>query len=163
MDVDSRIKVLTRRITVYKWSRYQLTSYCVSLLVKTGALFRESEGFHTTKSFNWKYAVCHLYVVYYRFLNDYPMFVYSGLPCTTIRNECTKCVVGWTVKKCPQMIIRNAHSGKELCRHSVKSIRQLNRITRQFSFNSSDGERDGNQSTQDDMIMSYSNVNLNIK
>jgi len=23
-------------------------------------------------------------------MNDYPMFVYSGLPWTTIRNECTK-------------------------------------------------------------------------
>ena len=34
--------------------------------------------------------MCHLYIVYYRFMNDYPMFVYSGLPWTTIRNECTK-------------------------------------------------------------------------
>ena len=34
-------------------------------------------------------------------------------------------VVGWTVTKqklCPQMIIRQAHSGKELCRHIVKPL-----------------------------------------
>ena len=34
-------------------------------------------------------------------------------------------VVGWTVTKqklCPQMIIRQAHSGRELCRHIVKPL-----------------------------------------
>jgi hypothetical protein len=34
-------------------------------------------------------------------------------------------VVGWTVTKkklCPQMIIHQAHSGRELCRHIVKSL-----------------------------------------
>ena len=69
--------------------------------------------------------MCHLYIVYYRFLNDYPMFVYSGLPWTTIRNECTKWRVGWTVTKrkhCLQVIIRQAHTGKELCRHIVKPL-----------------------------------------
>ncbi len=34
-------------------------------------------------------------------------------------------VVGWTVTKqklCPQIIIHQAHSGKELCRHIVKPL-----------------------------------------
>jgi hypothetical protein len=34
-------------------------------------------------------------------------------------------VVGWTVTKqkhCPQIIIRQTHSGRELCRHIVKSL-----------------------------------------
>jgi hypothetical protein len=79
---------------------------------------------YTTKNFNWKYAMCHLYIVYYRFLNDYPIYVYSGLPWTTICNECTK----WRrwldsdEANCPQMIIRQAHSGKKLCRHIVKPL-----------------------------------------
>jgi hypothetical protein len=34
--------------------------------------------------------MCHLYIVYYQFLNDYPVFIYSGLPWTTIRNECNR-------------------------------------------------------------------------
>ncbi|KAI8892905.1 hypothetical protein BC833DRAFT_610295 [Globomyces pollinis-pini] len=69
--------------------------------------------------------MCHLYIVYYRFLNDYPMFVYSGLLWITIRNECTKLRRWWTVtrqKLCPQMIIHQAHSGKELCRHIAKPL-----------------------------------------
>ena len=69
----------------------------------------------TLKHFNWKYVMCHLYIVYYRFMNEYPMFVYSGLPWTTIGNECTQWRRCWTVTKrkhCPQMNIRQAHSGK---------------------------------------------------
>jgi hypothetical protein len=65
-------------------------------------------------------------------------------------------VVGWTVTKqklCPQMIIHQAHSGRELCRHIVKP---LTLIASPDSFHSieDDGERDGYQSTQDDMILS---------
>jgi hypothetical protein len=71
---------------------------------------------YTTKHFNWKYAMCHLYIVYYRFMNDYPM---SGQQfATNVQNG----VVGWTVTKqklSPQMIIHQAHSGKELCHHIV--------------------------------------------
>lgn len=45
---------------------------------------------YTQQMFNWNHAMCHLYIAYYRFLIDYPVFVYSGLPWTTIRNECTR-------------------------------------------------------------------------
>jgi hypothetical protein len=34
--------------------------------------------------------MCHLYIGYYQFLNDYPVFIYSGLPWTTIPNECNR-------------------------------------------------------------------------
>jgi hypothetical protein len=34
--------------------------------------------------------MCHFYIGYYKFLNDYPVFIYSGLPWTTIRNECNR-------------------------------------------------------------------------
>jgi hypothetical protein len=34
--------------------------------------------------------MCHLYIGYYWFLNDYFVFVYSTLPWTTIRNEFTR-------------------------------------------------------------------------
>jgi hypothetical protein len=50
------------------------------------------------------------------------MFVYSGLQfATNVQNG----VVGWTVTKqklCPQMIIHQAHSGRELCRHIAKPL-----------------------------------------
>ena len=50
------------------------------------------------------------------------MFVYSGQQfATNVQNG----VVGWTVTKqkhCPQMIIHQAHSGRELYRHIVKPL-----------------------------------------
>ena len=45
---------------------------------------------HTSQPLKWEYAMCYLYIGYYQFLNDYPVFVYSGLPWTTIRNECNR-------------------------------------------------------------------------
>ena len=62
-------------------------------------------------------------------------------------------------KLCPQMIIHQAHSGNELCCHIVKPLT----IASPDSFHSieDNGERDGYQSTQDDMILSNSIVNLN--
>ena len=45
---------------------------------------------YTLQAFKWNYAMCHLYIAYYQFLNDYPVFVYSGLPWTTIRNDCNR-------------------------------------------------------------------------
>jgi hypothetical protein len=61
------------------------------------------------------------------------------------------------------MIIHQAHSGKELCHHIVNI--DDNSIASPNSFHSieDDGERDGNQSTQGDMILSDSIVNLNIQ
>jgi hypothetical protein len=44
----------------------------------------------TLKAFKWNYTMCHLYIGYHCFLNDYPVFVYSTLPWTTIRNACTR-------------------------------------------------------------------------
>jgi hypothetical protein len=45
---------------------------------------------HTLQALTWNYTMCHLYILYYQFLNDYPVFIYSGLPWTTIRNECNR-------------------------------------------------------------------------
>jgi len=101
MDVNSRIKDLTRRITVHKSeipsgrdtssqaTHLQLRQFIGQDFAALEHCFENHKDFndYTTKHFNWKYAMCQLYIVYYRFLNDYPMFVYSG---TTIRNECTK-------------------------------------------------------------------------
>ena len=136
MGIDSRIKVLTRRITVHKSeipsgrdissqaTHLQLRQFIGQDLAALELCFENQKDFndYTTKHFNWKYATCHLYIVYYRFMNDYPMFVYSGQQFGT---NVQSCVVGWTVtrqKLCPQMIIHQAHSGKELCRHIVKPL-----------------------------------------
>ncbi len=45
---------------------------------------------YTLQALKWNYTVCHLYIGYYQFLNDYPVFIYSGLPWTTIRYECNR-------------------------------------------------------------------------
>ena len=151
MDIDSRIKVLTRRITVHKSeipsgrdsssqaTHLQLRQFIGQDLAALELCFENRKDFndYTTKQFNWKYAMCHLYIVYYRFLNDYPMFVYSGLPWTTIRNECTK----WPrwldsdeAKLCPQMIIHQAHSGKGLCHIARPLTMMTTQLLRQTVF-----------------------------
>lgn len=123
---------------------------------------------YTTKHFNWKYAMFHLYIVYYRFLNDYPMFVYSGLPWTTIRNECTKWR-RWLDSDEAKTLSTDNYSSSSFWKGTLPPYRELidnddNSIASPNSFHSieDDGERDDNQSTQDDMILSGSIVNLNI-
>ena len=54
------------------------------------------------------------------------MFVYSGLPWTTIRNECTK----WrrwldSDEAKTLMIIHQAQSGKKLCRYIAKPLTMM--------------------------------------
>jgi len=124
---------------------------------------------YTTKQFNWKYAMCHLYIVYYRFMNDYPMFVYSGLPWTTIRNECTKWR-RWLDSDEAKTLSTDDYSSSSFWKGTLPPYRENidnddNSIASPDSFHSieDDGERDGNQSTQDDMILSKSIVNLNIQ
>ena len=61
-----------------------------------------------------------LYIVYYRFLNDYPGQQFA----TNVQNG----VVGWAVTKQKlylQKIIRQAHSGRELCRHIAKPFTMM--------------------------------------
>ena len=68
-------------------------------------------------------------------------------------------VVGWTVTKqklCPQIIIHQAHSGKGALPPYRETIdNDDNSIASPDSFHSieDDGERDDNQSAQDDMIL----------
>jgi hypothetical protein len=88
------------------------------------------------------------------------MFVYSGLPWTTIRNECTK----W------RRWSTDDYSSSSFWKGTLPLYRETididdNSITAPDSFHSieDDGERDDYQSTQDDMILSSSIVNLNIK
>jgi hypothetical protein len=77
-------------------------------------------------------------------------------------------VVGWTVTKqklCPQMILKNSFWKGTLPPYRETIDIDDNSIASPDSFHSieDDGERDGNQATQDDMILSNSIVNLNIK
>ena len=137
MYVDSRIKVLTRRITVHKSeipsgrdtssqaTHLQLRQFIGQDLAALELCFDQKDfNDYTTQHFNWKYAMCHLYIVYYRILNDYPMFVYSGLPDNNSQRM-HKVRLGWKVTKqkhCIQIIFHRAHSGRELCRHIVKPL-----------------------------------------
>ena len=113
--------------------------------------------------------MCHLYIVYYRFLNDYPMFVYSGLPWTTIRNECTKWR-RWLDSDEAKTLSTDNYSSSSFWKETLPTYSETidigdNSIASPDSFHSieDDRERDGNQSTQDDMILSGSIVNLNIQ
>jgi hypothetical protein len=66
------------------------------------------------------------------------MFVYSGLPWTTIRNECTK----WRrwldsdeAKTLRTDTYRQSHSGRELCRHIVDPLTVMTtQLPHQTSF-----------------------------
>jgi hypothetical protein len=76
MDIGSRIKVLTRRITVHKSeipsgrdtssqaTHLQLCQFIRQDLAALELCFENQKDFnvYTTKHFNWKYAVCHLYI-----------------------------------------------------------------------------------------------------
>ena len=99
MDVNTRIKVLTRRITIYKSElpdknrtngplpKYLQTRQFIGQdLVALEGCFPNQREFndYTLKTFKWNCTMCNLYIGYY------PVFVYSTLPWTTIRNECTR-------------------------------------------------------------------------
>ena len=86
------------------------------------------------------------------------MFVYSGLPWTTIRNECTKC--RWLEIDEAKALSTDDYSSSSFWKGTLPPYRETidsddNSIASRDSFHSieDDGERDGNQSTQDDMIL----------
>jgi hypothetical protein len=105
MDINARIKVLTRRIVIYKselptnnrtngpMPKYlQIRQFIGQDLFALESCFPTQKEFssYTLQALKWNYTMCHLYIGYYQFLNDYPVFIYSGLPWTTIRNECNR-------------------------------------------------------------------------
>ena len=105
MDINARIKVLTRRIVIYKselpannrtngpMPKYlQIRQFIGQDLFALESCFPTQKEFssYTMQALKWNYTMCHLYIGYYQFLNDYPVFIYSGLPWTTIRNECNR-------------------------------------------------------------------------
>jgi hypothetical protein len=105
MDIKARIKALTRRIVIYKselptnsrtngpMPKYvQIRQFVGQDLFALESCFTTQKEFSssTLQAFKWDYAMWHLYIGYYQFLNDDPVFAYSGLPWTTIRNECNR-------------------------------------------------------------------------
>ena len=65
-------------------------------------------------------------------------------------------------KHCPLIIIRQAHSGRELCRHIVKQLTlTTTQLPHQTVFIQLKMMERG--MAQDDMVLSGSIVNLNIK
>ena len=92
------------------------------------------------------------------------MFVYSGLPWTTIRNECTKWR-RWLDSDEAKTLPTDNYSSSSFWKGTLPPYSDDNSIASPNSFHSidDDEEREGNQSTQDDMILSNSIVNLNIQ
>ncbi len=100
---------------------------------------------------------------------SYPMFVSSGLPWTTIRNECTKWR-RWLDSDEAKTLSTDDYSSSSFWKGTLPPYRETididdSSIASPESFHSIEdgGGRDDNQSTQDDMILSSSIVNLNIK
>jgi hypothetical protein len=97
------------------------------------------------------------------------MFVYSGLPWTTIRSECTKWR-RWLDSYEAQTLSSDNYSSSFFWKGTLPPYHETidvedNTISSTESYHSieDDGESGGNQSTQDDMVLSNSIVNLNIK
>jgi len=109
-------------------------------------------------------------------MNDYLMFVYSGLSwiinnsnITTIRNECTKWR-RWLDSDEAKTPSTDNYSSSSFWKGTLPPYRETididgNSIASPDSFHSieDDDEMGGNQSTQYDMFLSNSIVNLNIK
>ena len=96
------------------------------------------------------------------------MFVYSGLPWTTIRNKCTKWR-RWLYSVEAKTLSTDNYSSSSFWKGTLPRYRETidigdNSIASPDSFHSieDDGERDDNP-TQDEMILSNSIVNLNIQ
>ena len=93
------------------------------------------------------------------------MFVYSGLPWTTIRNECTKWR-RWLDSDEAKTLSTDNYSSSSFWKGTLPPYRETididdNSNASPDSFHSIDDDeaREGNRSTQDDMILSGSIVN----
>ncbi|KAI8609100.1 hypothetical protein BC830DRAFT_1208167 [Chytriomyces sp. MP71] len=87
MDVDSRIKVLTRRITVHiseiprekgnLAQHLQIRQFIGQDLAALESCFENQQQFrvYTKQYFKWDLTTCLLYISYYHFLLDYQMFI----------------------------------------------------------------------------------------
>ena len=98
--------------------------------------------------------MCHLYIIYYRFVNDYPMFVYS---------KCRR----WLDSDEANTLSTDNYSSSSFWKGNLPPYRETidnddNSIASPDSFHSieEDEGREGDPSTQDDMILSRSIVNL---
>jgi hypothetical protein len=85
------------------------------------------------------------------------MFVYSELPWTTIHNECTKWS-RWLDSEEAITLSTDNYSSSSFWKGTLPAYREIididdNSIASLDSFHSIE-DRDGNQSTQDDMILS---------
>jgi hypothetical protein len=67
----------------------QIRQFISQDLLSLKGCFPNQEQFvdYTKQMFKWNHTMCHLYIAYCRFLVDYPVFVYSSLPWTAIRND----------------------------------------------------------------------------
>ena len=101
--------------------------------------------------------MCHLYIVYYRFMNDLYTLDYPSQR-------------HWLDSDEAKTLSTDNYSSSSFWKGTLPPYRETididdNSIASPNSFHSIEdgGERDGNQSTQDDMILSGSIANLNIK
>ncbi|XJO76651.1 hypothetical protein BDV3_007150 [Batrachochytrium dendrobatidis] len=107
--------------------------------------------------------MCHLYIGYRWFLNDYPVFVYSTLPWTTIRSECTRCrrwLDSDETKSLPTSDLR-FHSGKGTLSPYRESQNETETSEFPFSFHSLEDDEVEAQ-VGGEMVIFTSLANLNI-
>ena len=160
------------------WSRYQLTSYSSSTpsvywsrLGSFGALFRESKGFQRLYNKTFQLEIRHVSFIH-RLLSISEWLPNVCILWITLDNNSERMykvasLVGqWRGKS----LSTDDYSSSSFWKGTLPPYRETidndyNSIASPNSFHSieDDGDRDGNQSTQDDMILSNSIVNLNIK
>ena len=178
MDIDSRIKVLNRRITVHKSeipsgrdtssqaTHLQLRQFIGQDLAALELCFENQKDFN---DYTTKHSIGntpHLYLPsIYEWLPDV-CILWITLDNNSQRMYKMASLVGqWRSKN----TVHRWLFIKRILETNFAAISltdwqwQLNRLTNSFHSIEDDGERDGNQSTRDDMILSNSIVNLNIK
>ena len=137
---STRIKVLTRRITIHLSEvpkgkgcspvHLQKRQFIGQDLSGLELCFETQQEFnaHTLHHFKWKSTMCSIYIAYYRFLVEFPMFGYSGLSWTRIRNDCVKWR-RWLDSDAALMLPTSDYSSsKALYQHIAKRLKNLNRL-----------------------------------
>jgi hypothetical protein len=177
MDVNTRIKVLTRRITIHlsevpkgkgcSSAHLQIRQFIGQDLAGLELCFETQQEFnaHTLHHFKWKSTMCYIYIAYYRFLVDYPMFVYSGLSWTRIRNDCVKWR-RWLDSDAAQVLPTSDYTSSSFWKGTLPAYRENDVESEGASIGSldsieSDEEEINSQNSQ--MVISTSFADLNLQ
>jgi hypothetical protein len=178
MDVNTRIKVLTRKITIHlseipkdkgcSPAHLQIRQFIGQDLAGLELCFETLQEYnaHTLHHFKWKSTMCYIYIAYYHFLVDYPMFVYSGLSWTRIRNDDVKWR-RWLDSDAAQMLPTSDYSSSSFWKGTLPAYHETVEESEQASIGSLDSfesDEEAIVNTPDQqMVISTSLGDLNLQ